>query len=125
MERQDKELFENLVGGGGTSFKISLSKPSFKDQKETDRFWGRNFSFDASVTRTKFKEIHFAQKIKTRSSVTVKNSATGKMNDGELHTIKIKLPSTVVKTANKKEMIESELRILEVNDGLLGVQFGW
>jgi hypothetical protein len=80
------------------------------------------------VTRTKFKEIRFAQKIKTQSSVTVKNSATGKtgkMNDGELDTIKIKLPSAVVKTANKKEMIEAELRILEVNDRLLGVQFGW
>ena len=47
------------------------------------------------------------------------------MNDGELHTIKIKLPSAVVKAANKKEMIEAELRILEVNDRLLGVQFGW
>jgi hypothetical protein len=126
IEQQDKKLFANLGdGASGQTFKISLSKPSFEDQKEADRFWGRNFRFDASVARTKFKEIHFAQTVKSQNSVTVKNSETGETIDGKLHTIKIKLPSAVVKSAKKEDMVEAELRVLEVKERLYWVPFGW
>ena len=117
IEKKDFDgLFPIIADGAASGFKIFPEPPPREGElKDLDKFFEGNFK-NAAAIKDNFDKILFSESVTTDDAASIKNTATDEVVEGELHSIKIKLP--------ERDAI-GELRFVEADGRLYWVPFGW